>query len=294
MSASKIKLSKKQIEYLIQYFLVFKKAYYMQTYKKLETFDQLLEVLEAGEFTFEDVFMNHIDNRLRDISLDALIYWDNNMELFGVDNYFPSKSKKCNDGAWIKIKTLNGFEIHWAKKANRKRRFEEEYQKLVTKYSNTLNRLTRSLKSLLKEENPNIDTLEEKTNIVNTKKNKLIKDKLSELELRISIGLEIYEVKIQRTKSKVEYYLPSQYEIIEDIEFYSDAYSNDVPGVDIKILYTSQNKDAIFYLQSRGISKKKAEMLAALKQTYFTCNMITASNAYHENLNKRVVFTKVN
>lgn len=281
----KTTLTPEQIEYLSLYFLCFKKAYYMQTRTDLTTVDQIIKLIKKGDFTFEDVYNTHLDISLRDLNMEAQNYWDDNMSKFDFINYFPSKDKLITDGAWIKIRNENGFEIHYAKTANRKRRFQEEHEAIQKKYVRILNKQLKNLK----DETNKVDDVRTPSQKL---KEQLIQNKLSELEIFNAIGLKLYEVKIMRTKNVAEYYLPSQYEIIEDIEEFSNAYINNIEGVSMKALYTSQNKDVIFYLQSRGINKKVAEMMAALKQTYFKVNMKEAMDAYNKQLRESVVFVE--
>lgn len=285
METENKKLTKDELEYLKEYFIVFARAYMLQTGNKLTTVEQVIEVINKGDFTFDDVFDSHLDTTLFHLPYKTNIYWDDNMSLFSRENYFPYKDKRIGEGAWIKIRTENGFEVHYAKVSNRKRRFHEEHEKIGNQLLNLFKRKTKELKNV---ENKVDDVLSPAVKA----KQKALEDTLKCLEIRQAIGLKLYEVKIQRTKSVIEYYLPSQYEIVQDIDEFSDAYVSSLPGISIKSLYSSQNKDAVFYLQSRGISKKVAEMMAALKQTYFKVNMVEAIDAYNEDIRKRVVFVE--
>ncbi len=276
------KLTPEEIEHIRLYLVLFQKAYLIQTGKKLTTVDQLVDLIKAGEFTFDDVFATHLEVCLDGIDEESEIYFDYNMEKFDRENYFPDRNKRIDDGAWIKIRTENGFEIHYAKKSHRKRRFEEEVCALQKKHMNSLNKSIKALTSITKE----YKARSEKA----TAKEKELGIKTMELRIRDIINLQPYEIRINRTKTQVEYYLPYQYEIIKDIAEFSEAYVNEVPAVNIKSLYSSQNKDAVFYLQSRGISKKVAEMMAALKQTYFIVNMVEAIEIYNADLRRRIKF----
>ena len=109
-----------------------------------------------------------------------------------------------------------------------------------------------------------------------------LQKQLVELAVRMLIELKPYEIKISRTKSQIEYYLPYQYEIVDNIEMYSNAYIATTTGLSIKSLYTSENNDAVFYLRSRGISERTARIMAAFKQTYFKVNMDEAINEYNK------------
>ena len=271
-------LTKEQTESLVLYLQCFKSAYRFATGKDLKTVEQIIDLILEGKFTFDDVFDTYLDTCLN-FKLDNKEgeFFDMNMEMFMCENYFPPKEKQVNEGAWIKIRTENGFEVHYAKKTNRKRRFNEEYEKIYDK-------LTCSFKQTIKglSDFNNTKKVEEVLSPTKKEKQKKLRDILSELIIREIIGIKPYEIKINRTKSKTEYFLPYQYEIIDDVEEFSNAYVAEVPGVSVKRLFTSENKDIVFYLTSRGISKKTAEMLASLKQTYFKVNMEEAMKAYND------------
>lgn len=281
--------SKEQYDFLLEYITVFAHAYRMQTHKKITTVEQLFTLMESKDFTFEDVFMVYVE-KCMDANADRgdERFWEENIELFGYENYYPTKDKIVNEGAWIKIRTENGFEVHWTKKANRKRRYNEEYDAACK----SLIRLTKGQINELSDTSNEKTVAEIITDKVKSKRTALER-KISELSMRVVLQLPVYEVKIQRTKSTAEYYLPTQYTIVDDINEFADAYTSGVDGVAVKTLFTSQNKDAVFYMQSRGISKKIAEMLAALKQTYFIINMREAISAYNTNLRKRIRFVTV-
>jgi len=284
------KLTKERIEYIKTYLLVFAKAFSFVTGKKLETLEQLVSAIEKDEITFDDVFEEFLERCFKtNMGEDKEEYfWEDNMELFGRQNYFPDNSKQIGEGAWIKIRNENGFEIHYAKKANRKRRYNEEYEAICKK----IVRLYKKDISDLQDMNTNID---EVLTPAKEKKKKELENKKLELGVRIILNsLPVYEVKVMRTKSVAEYYLPSQYEIINDIDEYANAYIAKVPSLKIKTLYTSQNKDAVFYLQSRGITKEVAEMMAALKQTYFTFNMKEGIETYNTFLRENVEIVEAN
>jgi len=249
------------------------------------TTEEIIDLVLRDEITFEDVFMAHIDERF-DINGDEADddFWERNMEMFAYENYYPDEHKNVNDGAWIKIRTENGFEVHYAKKSGRKRRYNEEYSELMKKCHKLMEKSIDNLSCILTS-----DELTSRTEPGN-KKLESISSKMKELSVRMVIDLPVYEVKINRTRHVTEYYMPCQYEIVSDIDEFSGAYAQSAPGVTVKSLYTSNNADAVFYLQSRGISKKVAEMMAALKQTYFKVDMTIAMKAYHEVLNARIKY----
>ena len=287
METTKQKLTPAETEALALYLFTFSRAYYACTRKKLETVDQIIDVIEAGEFTFENVFFEHIEECLwcNSDNEDEAIFWEDNMEMFDYQNYFPEK-KRVDDGAWIKIRTEKGFEIHWANTAVRKRRFQEEIE---TAYKKSI--------SLVKRELSGLNDISKKVEEIEThalKAKKLKYERLiSELRVRDAIELKPYEVRIKRTKSTTEYFYPYQYELVDDIEQFATAYAENVTGVSTKKLYRSNNEDAIFYMTSRGISRKTAEMMAALKESYFVVNMEEAMTEYNRQWNASVKIVEV-
>ncbi len=288
----KSKLTAEQLEHLRVYLEMYARAYYFLTRIKLTTVDEVIDLIMNDVITFEDVFDVYVDKCFKDNGDDdEEDFWERHMEKFMYENYYPNNNKNVNEGAWIKIRTENGFEVHYAKKSNRKRRYNEEYAELLKQYqrigNTSINRMTRELAGVT-ELDPTATELSKRERV----KMDTLSDKMKEIAVRILLALPVYEVKINRTKSSLEYYLPYQYEIVTDIDEFSDAYVAGLPGVTAKSLYTSQNSDAVFYLQSRGISKKVAEMMAALKQTYFKVDMITAMKAYDDMLKSRIKFVK--
>jgi hypothetical protein len=208
--------------------------------------------------------------------MEAEIFWDDNMELFGVENYFPDENnKRVNDGQWIKIRTQHGYEVHYAKKSSRKLRYGEQLSTVCNKLQTLMN---GEIKKLMDKKT----TLAQIEVDENQTKFKKLKDKKAELSIRIALNLPLYEVRIQRSRSKVEYYLPYQYEIVNDIEELTEYYMGKVTGVEIKPIYTAENYDKVHYLMSRGISRRMAEIMATLNQSYFSVNMTQALDEYNK------------
>ena len=251
-------MTKEQVEIISEYLLIFQKAYILTTGKKLETVEQILELIKSGKFTFEDdVWGIYLDATLQELSNSESEYFDNHIEDFFCEVYFPEDNKRLPDGgAWVKIRTETGFEVHFAKKSLRKKRWNEL--------------IAAELKS--SKRNMNLSKLD---------KAQISLDAITELRIREAIKLAPYEIYINRTKAKKEYYFTNQYTIVDDIERFSEAYMASITGVYSKNLYTSVNKDAIFYLQSRGIPKKVAEIMASLKQMYFIVNIEEAMGEYN-------------
>jgi len=232
--------------------------------------------------------MTYIDYKLGVLNENEH-YWDDHMEMFDYENYFP-REKKVNDGCWIKIRTKNGYEVHYAKQSIRKRRFNEELSLALKKLNRTISKTTNNLKSDISEIKK-IGNLafqnKTKSDTKNTEKLNYLKDKVSMLSVYLEIGLKPYEVFINRNKSKKEYYMPYQYELVDDIEDLSNACISKLTGVNIKAISNTVNEEAVFYLRSRGISEAMAILMASLKQSYFTVNtddMITEYNKFIKNV----------
>ncbi len=77
------KLTAEEIEYVTIYLTLFQRAYYLQTHTKLTTADQLIDLIQKREFTFDDVFATHLEVCLDDmLSEEDEIYFDYNIEKF--------------------------------------------------------------------------------------------------------------------------------------------------------------------------------------------------------------------
>lgn len=83
------KLSEEQIEALTRYLYCFKSAYIIATGKNLETVNQIIEVINDGVFTFEDVFLVNLDDKFRYADYQVSCTWDDHMEKFDYQNFFP-------------------------------------------------------------------------------------------------------------------------------------------------------------------------------------------------------------
>lgn len=273
------KITKAEMEHLIKFVRTFGFHYSMRTGKPLTSLEQLIGAFETDEFTLEDMYYSHLDQVLQHATKAEDIFWENHMEMFEYQNYFPNQcNKSVDEGAWIKIRTKTGYEVHWARFSNRKIIYGELIEHHMVEIDNYIKKIDFSIAT---------NTIESFQKKVNDHR-----DIVSELMIRQYISIKPYEVRITRTKSKTEYYLPYQYELVtdEELEHLSSAYVDHVVGVGAKTLYTQDNKDAIFYLTTRGIPKRTAEIMAMLKQMYFTFNMEEALEEYNNQFTKQVTF----
>ena len=272
-----IKLTQDQIESIVLYLRCFRNGYYSATGKKLETAEQIIDLIRSKEFTFEDVFMTYIDQQLDDHNPDY--YWDDHMEQFACENFFPGEAKNVGDGMWIKVRTDNGFQLHYAKRSIRRRRFEEEYTALSTKMIAMARKQVRNVE-------------QSKDNTVLDKKTKIIHDKLNMLKIYAHIGLKPYEVVAKISKSKSVYFMPYQYEIVDDINEFIEGCMNSIVGINIKATGKSDNEEAVFYLRSRGISEGMARIMTSLKHSYFDVDMKLMMDEYNRQWKENVVIVE--
>lgn len=193
------------------------------------------------EFTEEDKFYKHLDIYYSDKE-----FLDFFPDVISYDNIVTEK--KLTKGEWIKIKTDDGYEVHYATPF-----------KIRDKYF-----LQRRIDS-------NFKKIEKLTKIGNTKEIQRLESEKIFFESCIFLDLKPYFVSIKRN-GKNEYLLPYQYEFSNGIEVYQECIN--VKGITYKTHYkNNQDKEKIFYLQQRGISKEVAIILSKLKDTYFIINL---------------------
>jgi hypothetical protein len=271
-------LTQLQTEFLKKYLECFYIAYRNITGKKLQTLEELIEIIVSGKLTFEEVFDEYVSRcfggTLTSLSNEEEDYYLANLEAFSHENYLTLDSKKdIGSGAWVKIRTERGYELHYAKPSTRKIRYNEVVERLQNKLINKLKKANNTL------------TLENLDSAL-----KAVKDpEFLEAKLRLYIGLQPLQIRIQRNKNKTEYYLPYQYELVDDIQQYCDLYISKLPHLKVKTIATAINEDKIFYLQSRGISRRNAEIMAALNQSYFTFDLVGATETYNNFLKENLV-----
>lgn len=265
----------------------------MNTYHKILTDEQVLKIyyqysrlyrLNTGknladtsiaeamkEFDFDDLFMEHVNQVSKEWTDEQSIFWDDNMAMFDVENYFVPDEKIIGESTWIKVRTGNGYELHLAKRSIRKKRWNEIIIELL-KQSSSLNVKLRKRIDAGFLDNPKLEA-----------KEKEITAKINEAYIRKSIMVPPYEVKIRRTKTTYEYLLPYQYEIL-DVEETVDHFVNGIKQITIKSFFNSDTKDKIFYLRSRGIPEKIAIVLSSLKHCYFKVDIASMWQEYNQQI----------
>jgi len=271
-------LTQSELESLSIYLATFKKSFYFATGKNLNTTQEIIDEVLKGTFTLEDMFYVHMDSVLDNGSKESYT-WEDYMEEFQYENYFPGE-KHVRDGAWIQIRTEQGYEVHYAKTARRKRRFGEEITAKYSKIINLTKRLTRDLTSI-EAPSKSKDKKDLKVAVINKE--------IDKLQVYQSIDMKLYEVVIKRTKNKTEYYLPYQYEIVEDLDELTAAVMDGVPGIEVKTRPQGDMEDKVFYLRSRGIPEDLARLMAGLNQTYFKVNIELMLEIYNRAFSKIVL-----
>lgn len=262
----------------------FRLLYLHRTGSKLETLEQFVDAVSDKLITIEDLF----EERLNNIKFDAYSdfgvhkeedYWLDNLNHFGFDNYFPEKSKQVESGGvWIKVRTENGYQIHFARKATRKRFFDREAESWQSK---VLKETKKKLKLLENRSVPLEDIIESKYD------SKIAEYESKSLHCRVCslIGLQPYELYYWRTKTQKAYVTPCEYEFVDIQEFIDYVQSKNLTDiVKVRSLFTSKNLDKIFYLKSRGISDELAKIMANLEQCYFDVNMSLAMDKFNSQL----------
>jgi hypothetical protein len=196
------------------------------------------------EFTFDDMFMEYINQVSVLWSESESIYWDDNMDKFDVVNYFVPDEKLITEKTWIKVPTENGYEIHLASRSTRKRRWDELLTNLYKK-STTINKqiVKRLQAGLVDNENLKAKDLE-------------IQNQILEFKIRKSIHVKPYEVKIRRSKTVYEYLLPYQYELF-------DVEETVTRGIPEKIaIVLSSLKDCYFKVDIAGMLQEYNQQIS--------------------------------
>lgn len=176
-------------------------------------------------------------------------------DIFQCQNFHPVfYDKDIGSGSWVKVNTEDGkgYNVYWAKKSTKRMSPE------------ALNRKLKRIKENLSMD-PAWVHLEE------TEKKIKLMEEIMVAEAVNQWPVDLKYIKIMKTKTVAEYLLPYQYEIVDDITLYTKAIKDGMNrgSVKFKSYFTSDNKDQIFYLQSRGIDKETAILLSMLKQVYF-------------------------
>lgn len=200
-----------------------------------------------------DRFSNYLETVFSFGDLDHEIA-DNAIQL---QNFFPAfYGKEIGDGKWIRIKTETGYNVYWAKHSNKVLSTEYFERKIRRMRNNPIKKLETEG---VKEGQKAMDQLKELQN-------------WHEVATAVSMmPSPLKFVKYLRTRTQWAFALPHEYEVVTDIQLYIDAVQcrMNKNAVKYKQLFTKQDHDQVFYLQSRGIPKDMAIMMCKLQQCYF-------------------------
>ena len=212
---------------------------------------------EANEL-WEEYFYNAMEGIFNSTDLDFIE--DDNITIFQPQNFFPALyNKDVGLGAWIKVRTEEGWNVYWAKKAPRKRLSAEQIQRQIRTISRKSERVKQDLDTTAAD-----------------------CEEVLQLNKKLRVALMVNEwpadlryVSIMKSRSKKEFILPDEYELVTDISLYIEAVKCKMNQTAVKYrsYFTAEDKDQIFYLRSRGIDKDTAILMAKLKQVYFTVNV---------------------
>jgi hypothetical protein len=218
----------------------------------------------ADEFTeeefdlIEQIYYHNLEKMFPTWEVDD----DDFDTIFELQNFFPSFVKKdVGSGSWVRVKTDEGYNIYWAKNAPQKRISAEALQRKIAK----ANRLIDQARIELKHEKAT--KLLDQVGIL-----------MKEYKIATWINAYIFEpkfIKIMVTRSKAEYLLPYQYELVNDISLYTTVIKDKMNqgAVKYRSYFTKADEDQIFYLRSRGIDKDTAILMCKLQQVYFVVDV---------------------
>lgn len=206
------------------------------------------------------------------------------------ENFYPNNefgNKDVGDGAWIKVKTPTGYNVYFAKRTI-KRFNKTDVQNKIKRQSNQTNKILDIAQNTI-EHDKALEVLEKGFTKINS--NKDLYKELMRAEMLEELGIEPYCVKYRVSKSTWKVVKPCEYEMISDIELYVKTISElgKTEAVTYKSIFTYLDEDIIFYLQSRGISRDTAVMLAKLKDCYFICNVPKMFEMYMQPINRELV-----
>lgn len=194
-------------------------------------------------------------------------------------NYFiPKEDHNIGEGSWILIPDYKGESIiTWAKPSPRK-----NFEYLLKVFE-----IGQELKTGDKEIDKGVnDTLEIK----------ILRKKLqNEYSLLLNsfckeIGCYPYQVNItvktKNGKPKKDFVSPGEYFKIDDIQKYIDYVLEVSDDLKISTIVNRDMEDKIFYIQSRGIGRKMAEIMCNLKYTTFILPK-DAKDLYSDNFKRK-------
>lgn len=235
---------------------------------------ELMALLKADQLT--KTIQSSVINTWEDF-IDLLVEAFGNFEedldepFWEFQNFFPSKDEKNKDvgeGAWIKVPTDIGFNVYYAKRTKKqfnKTNIERKLEKLEREADKVSLQVLESLEASQSRVTLITKELKLRAEIIELAK------ELKRASMLEVIGMQPYCIKYQVSKTKWVTLLPYQYELAHDIELYVNTIVEigKTEALTYRSIFSGLNSDAVFYLQSRGISKDVAIMMTKLRDCFF-------------------------
>lgn len=203
--------------------------------------------MDEVEEKFIDLVSNTIDSLFGDRSEEGIKFFDDNMDFLSLENFFPELYGKEISSEWIQVPSEKGYNIHLAKRCNRRNRLQQ---------------LKKKVDSFKRVENLSVSKIEEMLAAMN---------EWRQHYFLLHFPYQPKWVKVSTSKTGVRYFLPTDYRIIDSPELYLKC--DRVKSVKVINHFDSDDKDHIFYLRTRGLSKKQAILLSKLKDVHLEVNV---------------------
>lgn len=191
-----------------------------------------------------------------------------------VGHFIPEKKHDVGEGAWIMVPNYQSSKkgtlemiMVFAKRSTRR-----SYAHITKDITNAMYRLSdEELSNDKKIASLEIKRLNQELRMIRKQNEANVNMDLHHFST--SIACKPYEVvstlRSRNGKPKRVHFAPGEYFVIEDIDVYLDLVMDGNPDLKSVSVTNHETADRIFYLQSRGISKKRAEVLCNLKNTHF-------------------------
>lgn len=246
--------------------------------------DEVLNLLKAKETSDKvskakskvkdwETFAEMLDDLFpRDESLDHPV-WE-------YENFVPDKKHDVGGGAWIKVATEKGFNLYYAKQT--KKKFSvEDIERKIKNIERKADEIAMQILKSMSGSDAKVSLLNKE---IELRKQAMELSKEAKHYLMFQqLDMYPYTVKYQVSKTKWVTLYPYQYEVVSDIDVYVNRIieAGKTDAVTYKSIFSSNNSDAVFYLQSRGISKDVAIMLCKLRDCYFIVNTMEVFQSYY-------------
>jgi len=178
-------------------------------------------------------------------------------------------------GTWIVLDNDKGqTELHFAKKTNGTKVPQQALPSILEGYGYVSDK--NKLETEFGKKARNFSPLEKKQLNISVKLTetitRILQEQVDLIHTASSYKLQI--ARIQQTKTKVKYLLPTQYEIASDNILRLFDYVGKSPHIKFtRYFMTPETNDQIFYMQQRGIEKEQASMLVSRQQGFLTIDI---------------------